>query len=167
MDAFARWLQATSVSVALQAEVAWLWPICETIHFMGLGLFMGVVGFFDLRLMGVVKRVSMKAVTDLLPWGILGLVVNVITGVIFLVSQPVQYSNSTAWWAKFLCLVVAGVNIVVFETMFRERANTLQAGEEPPLSLRLLGGISLAAWFGVLYFGRMMPYIGAPADAGF
>ena len=30
----------------------WVWPLCETLHFVGLALVIGVAGFFDLRLMG-------------------------------------------------------------------------------------------------------------------
>ena len=32
----------------------WGWPICESLHFLGLCLLIGAIGLFDLRLMGFV-----------------------------------------------------------------------------------------------------------------
>jgi hypothetical protein len=34
------------------------------------------------------------------------------------------------------------------------------AGEETPLTFKIVGAVSLFAWFAVLYFGRMLPYLG-------
>jgi hypothetical protein len=37
---------------------------------------------------------------------------------------------------------------------------TLGPGEDTPTSFKIVGGVSLFSWFAVLYFGRMLPYIG-------
>jgi len=67
MDAFVEWLKATPLSQAIVFSV-WIWPACETLHFIGLTLVIGIVGFFDLRLMGFFKRISV---------GLVGLLSNV------------------------------------------------------------------------------------------
>ena len=51
----------------------WGWPTMESLHFLGLCLLIGGVGTFDLRLLGVAKRVPIAAVHHLIPWGIAGL----------------------------------------------------------------------------------------------
>ena len=33
-------------------------------------------------------------------------------------------------------------------------------GQDTPLTLKLAGGVSLGSWFAVLYFGRMLPFLG-------
>lgn len=167
VDAFASWLGATPMSMYLQSQTAWLWPVCETLHFMGLTVLVGAVGFFDLRLLGVIKRVSIPAAADLLPWAAGGFGVNLITGMVFLVSEPSQYAASTAWWAKVFFLVVALLNVAVFEKLLKAKAHALQLGADTPTAFKIAGALSLIAWSGVLYFGRMMPYIGAPEFAGF
>jgi len=167
MDPFIVWLSATPLSALLKAQIPWLWPVSETLHFVGLSLFIGIVGFFDLRLLGVIRRVSVRAVADLLPWAMAGFVVNLITGLVFLISQPGQYAASSAWWAKAFFLLIGALNIVLFEVAFKKRAYAVEAGEDPPLSCKVFGAVSLAAWSGVLFFGRMLPYIGAPEGAGF
>ena len=167
MNSFLVWLTATPLSQLLQAQIPWVWPLSETLHFLGLSLFAGIVGFFDLRLVGVIKRVSVRAVADLLPWAKAGFALNLFTGMVFLITQPGQYAASSAFLAKAAFLLIAGLNIVIFEIAFKKKAYAVEAGEDTPLFCKIFGGVSLVAWSGVLFFGRMLPYIGAPEGAGF
>ena len=57
---FVQWLRATSVSQWIN-QSTWIWPFCESLHFIGLSLLLGVTGFFDLRLMGFFRRDSDRA----------------------------------------------------------------------------------------------------------
>jgi hypothetical protein len=68
LDPFATWLRATQVSEFIR-DVPWLWPACEIAHFVGLSLLVGVVGFFDLRLLGAFRRVPLHAAWSLVPLG--------------------------------------------------------------------------------------------------
>src|ERR1043165_3549808 len=86
---FASWIHNTSISLALQRQVAWLWPFCETVHFAGLALLLGVAGLFDLRLMGFMKRVPISVVKEFMPWALVGFSLNLITGIIFGVSEQI------------------------------------------------------------------------------
>ena len=55
MGAFQSWLMHTLFSVKFAGPFMnskWGWPICETVHFLGLSLLVGTVGMFDLRLLG-------------------------------------------------------------------------------------------------------------------
>ena len=56
----------------------------------------------------------------------------------------------------------AGLNILAFELSPRAKAmvNDVGPGDNTPLRLKFAGGISLFSWFAVLYFGRMLPFIG-------
>jgi hypothetical protein len=166
MGSFASWLSRTSLSMALQPQEGWLWPFCETFHFIGLSLLLGIAGFLDLRLMGVMKRIPIRAVWDLMPWAIAGFSINFVTGLIFLIAEPRQYAENISWWLKVLCLVLAGLNALVFQTTFRDRIVALKPGEDTPLVLKVVGGVSLITWLGVLYFGRLMPFWGASTSAG-
>ena len=48
VTAFSAWLDSTWLSWAMSGGYPWLWPACETLHFMGLALLMGAVGVLDL-----------------------------------------------------------------------------------------------------------------------
>ena len=159
MTSFAVWLKSTSISELIRFY-PWLWPICETIHFVGLALVIGIAGMFDLRLMGFMRRVSVSAVKDLMPWAIAGFAMNLVTCIVFFVGAPDQYVNNPAFWAKVFFIVLAGFNAMVFETTLGARVLTLGPGEPTPASFKLVGALSLLSWLGVLYWGRMLPFIG-------
>ncbi len=159
MDALVTWLQATSVSQTINLNL-WIWPIAEAIHFIGLALLLGIVGFFDLRLMGFFRRISLVGAHDLVPFAIGGFALNLLTGIVFLIGHPEQYAHNVAWWWKVGCLFVAGANAGLFEVSVGARTMALGPGEDTPLAAKAIGFVSLIAWFGVLYFGRMLPFIG-------
>ena len=159
MHGFAAWLGSTTVSRTI-VGYPWIWPTCEILHFVGLTLVVGIAGFFDLRLMGFMKRVPVAAARDLMPFAIAGFLINFATGATFFVGKPDQYVDNLAWWAKVFCLVLAGGNAMFFETTVGARAIVVGAGEDTPRAAKIVGAVSLASWLGVLYWGRMLPYIG-------
>jgi hypothetical protein len=159
MDAFVAWLQATRLSHAI-VFTTWVWPLCETLHFVGLALVIGIVGFFDLRLMGFFRRIPVAAARDLMPFAIAGFGINVMTGMTFLIGHPEQYAHNIAWWYKVGSLALAGLNAAVFETWVGARTVPLGEGADTPVSAKLVGAVSILSWFGVLYWGRMLPFIG-------
>ncbi len=161
LDLAAIWSKQTGIGAPMTAT-SWLWPLCETLHFVGLALLIGVAGLFDLRMLGFVRRVSLASVMDLRPWAALGLAINLVTGLMFFVGAPDQYVHNPAWWAKVAFILVAGLNILAFELSPGAKAlvNQVGPGDNTPLRLKFAGGISLFSWFAVLYFGRMLPFIG-------
>jgi hypothetical protein len=158
--AFAAWLHHTPISVAFQNQVVWLWPACQVLHFIGLGLLFGAVGMFDLRLMGLMKRVPIRAVQEFLPWGILGFGINLTTGIFFVISQPAQYLGNPIWWVKVAFLVIAGLNALVYKTVFDGRVADLALEQDTPTSFKVIGALSLVSWLGVLWAGRMLAFLG-------
>ena len=159
LDTFVTWLQSTSLSQAIVFNT-WIWPACETLHFVGLALLMGSVGLFDLRLIGFFRQISVGAARDLMPFAIAGFAVNLATGLVFLIGHPEQYVHNVSWWWKVASLMLAGLNAVVFEIWVGARVVSVGAGEDTPAVARTIGGLSMLAWLGVLYFGRMLPFIG-------
>ena len=159
MFGFISWLEATGFSTTLRNST-WVWPTCESIHFLGLTMLIGAAGFFDLRLMGFMRRVPIAAAKAFMPYGIAGFALNLMTGTLFFTMRPSMYAFSAAWWAKVFFIVLAGMNAMLFETTLGARVLTLGPGEDTPTSLKIVGGVSLFSWFAVLYIGRMRPYIG-------
>jgi hypothetical protein len=160
MDGFVAWLQATRLSQAIVSHT-WIWPACETIHFIGLALVIGMAGFFDLRLLGLFRRIPLVAARALMPFALAGFLLNLATGLIFLIGHPEQYAHNVAWWAKVGFLAAAGVNALAFETRVAARAMAASDGADTPIAAKAVGAVSLIAWFGVLYWGRMLPFIGS------
>lgn len=136
----------------------WVWPTGETLHFVGMSLSFGVLLVVNLHLLGFMN-VPFAAVHRLLPWGILGLALNVISGMVFFTGVPQQYiENPTFHWKVFL-LLLAGLNYLYLTVS--ERPWAMARGDRLPLMDRVMAASSLFLWVGVLYLGRMLPYLRA------
>lgn len=157
------WIVTTLKATALShfvIQATWVWPLCETLHFVGLTMLIGVVGLLDLRLMGHFRHLSLRAVHNLIPWGIAGFTINLVTGALFFIGAPDQYLGNIAFYIKLLFLLVAGLNVLYFETTQARTIESIGPGVDTPRALKLIGAVSVFAWFMVLYWGRMLPFIG-------
>jgi hypothetical protein len=152
-----RWLSDTALSHFVQRS-QWTWPICESLHFIGLSMLIGTVGLFDLRLMGFAKSVPLGAFHRLIPIGVAGFVINLITGILFVAGTPEQFLFNPAFRLKVLFIVLAGINISVFYLVVFRQIKGLGAGDTPPMAARIIGGVSLCLWIGVMTAGRLLTF---------
>lgn len=136
----------------------WMWPTCETLHFIGLSLLLGVVFLVDLRMLGVMKNVSFPTLHRLLPWGILGFAINVMTGLLFFIGAPEQYTKSVPFQWKMALVLIAGANALYF-TMFDE-VWVLRAGDDAPVQAKVAAGSAVVLWVAIMWCGNMLPFIG-------
>ena len=142
---------------------AWGWTIAEIVHFTGLCLLIGTVGMFDLRMMGLVRGLSLAALHKLVPFGVLGFALSITTGFLFVVSTPDQYLYNPAWQVKMSLLALAGLNMVLFYLTTSRRLKVLGPDDAPPLAARLFAGVSLGLWIGVIAAGRVITAFRPPA----
>ncbi len=141
-----------------QFRHAYAWPMLESLHFIGLSLLFGVVLAGNLRILGFMKNASFIDVHRLLPWGIWGFVINGVTGMMFFAGAAGQYIENPAFHLKVLFMLLAGAN-VLYLTLFDE-VWSLGPGADAPMSAKLVAASQVCLWVGVIYFGRMLPYIG-------
>lgn len=134
------------------------WPTLEALHFIGLSLLFGVVLVGNLRILGFMRNAPFVDIHRLLPWGVWGFVINSVTGMLFFVGQAFQYIDNIAFHFKVLFMLLAGANVLVL-TLFDD-VWALDKGETAPASARILAASQIFLWIGVIYFGRMLPYIG-------
>ncbi len=151
-------LNAAAIGHFVGGGARWVWATCQTLHFMGLSLLLGVVFVVDLRMMGIMKNVSFKTLHRLLPWGMLGFGLNLFTGMCYFVAAPEQYTKNVTFYWKMVLIMLAGANAVYF-TVFNEPW-ALEAGDDAPLRVKLIAASTVALWIGVMFCGLMLPFIG-------
>lgn len=139
-------------------DTPWMWPTCETLHFVGLSLLLGVVLLVDLRVLGVMRGVSFQSLHRLLPWAALGFGVNIGTGMLFFVGIPGQYTKNPAFYWKIGLAMLAGLNAVYFTIL--DEPWSLGPKEDAPVTAKIAAASAMLLWLGVLYFGSMLPFIG-------
>ena len=141
---------------------AWGWPVVESLHFTGMCLLIGAVGLFDFRLLGIGKGIPLVALHKLVPFGIAGFILNVSSGLMFLVSAPDQYLFNPAFQIKMLMIALAGCNMLLFYRTAIANVKLVSPGAIPLVSARLMGGISLSCWSVVIICGRLITYFRPP-----
>jgi hypothetical protein len=138
--------------------VPWVWPAAESLHFVGLSLLMGVVLLIDLRMLGFMKQVSVHALDRLIPWGVLGFGLNMVTGMVFFIAAPEQYTQNIAFFWKVGLMILAVFNGLYF-TVYDKAWALAPGADAPPLS-KVMAASALLLWVGVMYYGSMLPFIG-------
>jgi hypothetical protein len=163
IESWELFIRSTALHSFVRTYEPWLWPLCETLHYLGLSLLIGTVGLFDLRVLGMARAVPIGAIHRLIPFGVGGYVVNVLTGIVFFFGHPDQYFYNDAFRFKALFMTLAGLNVLAFygTAAFRE-LKTLQPGTDPPLRTKIIAGTSLSLWLGVLICGRLLTFFRPP-----
>jgi uncharacterized membrane protein len=141
----------------LVRDTPWIWVASETLHFLGLSMLIGVVLFVDLRMLGIIRGITFRAMDRLLPWAILGFGINTITGMLFFAAASGQYTDNPAFYWKLIFLMLAGANTLYFT--FDNTWQRTDDGEAPALS-KVLAVSAMLLWIGVMFWGSMLPFIG-------
>jgi hypothetical protein len=146
MSGFQIWLVSTlkSINPVLRFMTSdWGWPTAESVHFLGLSLLVGTIGLFDLRLLGVAKRIPIAALHKLIPWGLLGYGINVASGLAFLMTEPDQYIYNPAFHFKVLFMAIAGFNASAFYLTAYRCVTALGVLADAPRLAKIIATISL------------------------
>lgn len=147
----------TFPNVAGVMETAWGWPIAESVHFVGLTLLFGSIAAWDLRLLGVAKSIPVAEFHRLVPFAVVGFVINAASGSLFLMTAPNQYIYNPSFHIKMLCVLLAGVNVIVFYlAIFRPLTDG--RGARRRLAGSVSGAVSLVLWIIVIVCGRMITF---------
>jgi hypothetical protein len=144
--------------VAHLMQTHWAWPIAESLHFLGLSMLIGGIGAFDLRLLGVARRIPIAAMHRFIPWGIAGFVLNASTGVMFLLTEPDQYIYNPSFHFKVMFIAIGGLNAMTFYVTSYRRVCGTETCYEAPLRAKAIAAISLCAWIGVITCGRLLTF---------
>jgi hypothetical protein len=159
MEALQDWMQTTPIN-SLVLGYAWSWPTLESLHFLALCTLMGSLLIMDLRLIGFNNIIPLRAVHSLMPVAIVSFAINLITGLGFLFGEPYLYFANWAFWAKMGLVLLAGLNFLVYFMKVEPKIINLGPSEPTPPLAKAVGALSLVFWFGVLSFGRLLPYLG-------
>jgi hypothetical protein len=136
----------------------WVWPFVEDLHFIGLILLLGTVGILSIRTLGFLKQLPVGPLHKLIPLGLIGLLINVITGFMFFIGMPFFYTGNWYFQLKIFAILLAGAILVLFYCtgMFR-KWGSVGAGEDAPAYAKLVAAASLLLWVAIVIIGRYIP----------
>jgi hypothetical protein len=153
------WPSPAAMGAAFVLDHPWVWPICEVFHFVGLCLLFGVTLLVNLRLAGFISGFPLADLNRLLPWAVAGLGINIVTGMLFFLAAPEQYTQNSAFTWKMGLVLLGGLSLL-YPTMFDEEPDSAFDILHAAMTRRLIGVCSLVIWIAVIFFGRFLPYLG-------
>ena len=159
LQQWCQWLQDTDFSSGIRYS-AYVYPLLEGTHVLGLAFSVGTILWFDLRLLGVAMR--RDRISDvfhqLRPWMATGFLVMIVTGSLLFVSRAADVYASNYFRIKVGLLVLGALNVVIFHMTVDRQRQQWDTAERPPFRARVAGLLSLILWFSIIAAGRIMAY---------
>ncbi len=155
VNAILTWLEKTSLAQFIH-ESKWAFTTIEVVHVVAISLVIGSIAIVDFRLLGLAstKRPFTQLAREVLPWTWVAFALAAIAGSLLFISQATAYFMTTTFWIKMSIMVLAGINMLIFEFITVRGVKEWDLNPTPPLPARLAGGISFTCWVLVFIFGR-------------
>jgi hypothetical protein len=153
-------LDGTWIGTTVKTSV-WIFPVLETLHFIGLAILIGGIAILDLRVLGVGKRLPVGPLHKLLPLVFVGFGINLVTGVLFFLSDPLGYGVNPSFQVKMIFILLAGLNALWFELKLARHVNEWGPGVDASTHAKIVCGLSLFFWAGIITTGRLLPSFAA------
>jgi hypothetical protein len=152
---FFQWCEQSGIGNTIRKS-AWLFPMIEAIHLLGLGLIGGAVLVVDLRLLGLgLRRYSVaRLARDAQPWLVGSLFLMLATGGLLFLSEAIKCYYHGAFWFKMASLFLA---IVFTFTVQRKVTMADEIGVSPAWG-KVVALVSVALWSGVGIGGRWIGF---------
>lgn len=135
-------------------------PWVNTLHVLCITLVFGSILVVDLRLLGLTDRG--RAVTRVagemlwLTWA--AFAGAVVTGVLFFAANATTYWFNTAFLIKMLVILLAGVNMLVFQRFTYRGVASWDRAAGTPRAARIAGALSIVFWVTVIVLGRVIGF---------
>lgn len=149
-------LDALPLAIALR-ESPWLAPAVRTLHALGFVTLVATVVAFDLRVLGVSRHLSARALSrQLMPWTFAAVVVIVPTGSLLFLSKSNELIASRLFVLKMGLVAAAAINAMIFRTGPWQGVKAWDTGVAAPPVARAQVALSIALWIGVVACGRVL-----------
>jgi hypothetical protein len=153
------WLETTRLA-ALMRQSLWLYPIVEIVHILGLSVLVGAALLFDLRLLGLARRLPASGLAaHLLGWARASLVLIVPSGLLMFAAHATEMAENPAFRLKLALIAAAGLNAALFHRYVFRSVDGWDVGKPAPAPAKAAAVLSLLLWTGVIACGRLLAYL--------
>ena len=147
---FFRWCVNSPLATWVGGTV-WGVVFLQTIHVIGLALFLGGITMIDLTVLGIGMKQQGKALArDIAPWWLTGLALMLVSGWFMFMGSAISYSTSDVFAIKML-LLSAGIAVQLL-------IHYVPGMHDGTVHGRVAACISLLIWWGVAYSGRAIAF---------
>src|SRR5579862_8592970 len=88
-----------------------VFPIVESVHLIGMALFVGTLLLIDMGLLGLAMRRQpvQQVAAALAPWTWSGFALLLVTGPVMFTAQAAKWHDNPVFWVKVLLLILATI----------------------------------------------------------
>ncbi len=147
----------TTAIESLMTSMIWFVP-WQVVHFFGYCLILGTAFAVLLRVLGFWKSVSFASVHRLLLLGVLGVLMNVFSGMLMMLADSYRYVVNDYTFAPKIALIPIGATAALYFSVSNRLWN-LKPGEDAPAAAKWVAVIVVLAWAGVIVCGRLLNYL--------
>jgi hypothetical protein len=153
------WLEGLRLANFI-AETDWAFAAVESVHVIALASLLGTIAVVDLRLLGLAwaGRPYTEVAREVLPWTWGAFIFAVMTGSLMFITQAAAYYANVAFRIKMLLLLLAGINMLIFQLITARGVARWDQGTPIPLSGKIAGMLSLTFWIAIVFFGRRIGF---------
>lgn len=146
-----------SYLASLIRSSTFLYPIIETIHILGFVILVGSAFMFDLRLLGISRKLPVVDLgKHLLPWSQRSLFLVIPSGLLLFISNAQTLAASPVFLLKLILIAAAFINAGLFHLFLYRR---LEQNAASRMYGKLSAILSIFLWVGVLTCGRFLAYV--------
>jgi hypothetical protein len=128
------------------------YPALEVMHIVGIGLLLGNLVLFELRVWGAGRQLPVADLARLaLSLVLIGFSIAVASGLLMFAGQPLELLSNRAFVLKMGLLMLAGLNAA----WFHARGSLMLMDR----TARVLTLLSSVLWLGVIMCGRWIAYV--------
>ena len=159
IPSFVQTLQASGPAEWMRTSVKAM-PIVEAAHVLAAATVFGTIFIVDLRLLGVRdrSRAFTRVSLEMLRYTWLAFGLAVITGALMFVANASTYWVNTAFRFKMLGLLLAGINMAVFQYITSRDVRSWDTAHRAPTAARLAGALSILLWLAVIFLARWIGF---------
>jgi hypothetical protein len=152
------WVEGSALAVAMR-QWLWLYPIVEIVHIAGLAILVGAAVMFDLRLLGLSRRLPVADLArHLLRWARGSLILIVPSGLMMFAAHATEMAASPVFRLKLILIAGAAVNAATFHKRTFKSVATWNRDAETPAAAKIAALLSIVLWTGVISCGRLLAY---------
>jgi hypothetical protein len=152
-------LHDTGLSTAIREQGFWF-PLIECTHVLSIGLVVGSIALVDLRLIGWTwtSRMPFQVIRETVPltWG--AFISAITTGSLLFASNPLVYVANLSFQLKAAFLLLAGLNMAVFNIVTLPAIRHLPSDAPLPTACRISGYLSLCLWIAIVASARVIGF---------
>jgi hypothetical protein len=159
ITAFLKSLETSGLATRIRDSL-WLFPLIESTHVFGLAMVFGTIAIIDLRLLGIAstQRPFKRMASDILKWTWAAFALTAATGMLMFITNARVYYHNFFFRTKMLLLLLAGLNILVFELTAGRTLHRWDKAPSAPPAGKAVAAVSLAIWISIIFMGRLIGF---------